>query len=234
MKKILIAVLLLLVLGGIGFFIYDKNKDPKKVPSREYGILNPNPNDGSNNVREGKPSEDKAAPTEPVKTQEPRGRVLGEESPKPAKPVVTPTPTTLPARSAAPQPRTVTTVSTTNTYQVAGANLEMTVPKDWTLKFEEGSGNIIAFYNASGGSVGHIEVLIDVQQSFDSLSNEIRSNPNITGVQQITFKGQPALSFNDQRFGGGTVIALVYGNNVYYFRGSFANQTYYQQVRFIN
>ncbi len=223
MKKIVYVVLLLLVLGGVGFFIYSRNKS-SDTPTREYGILNPNPaeNAGSTPVANDGSSV-------PVTTETPsQGKVLGEVVEKP---------TPAPSGTASVKTKTqssVSVTSTTSTYKITGLNLEITVPKDWKPRLEEASGNVVAFYGLNGAQVGQIEVLVDAQESFDALSKEIQANPNVSNIQQTVVNGQQALIFNDQRFGGGKVIALVRGNNVYYFRGAFAQQTYYQNVKFIN
>jgi hypothetical protein len=230
MKKIVYVVLLLLVLGGEGFFIYSRNKSDNS-PTREYGILNPNPNQPAFGQPENQ-SEQNTQPTPvaeapkptPTTTTKPKGAVLGETKPAP-KPAPTPT------KTASPTPSVNAGL---NVYRITELGFQISTPPTWLPRLEEAGGNVVAFYNSSGGQLGQIEVLVDARESFEALTAEIQANPNISNVQSVTVNGQAALMFNDQRFGGGKVIAMVHGNNVYYLRGAFATSPELQNFKFIN
>ncbi|MDB4940306.1 MAG: hypothetical protein JWO40_731 [Candidatus Doudnabacteria bacterium] len=225
MKKIVYVVLLLLVLGGGIFFIYSAHKSGT-TPIQQYGILNPNPADNSNNTNVSTaPVQSPVVSTPaPTNTQPSSGAVLGATE----KPVVK-TPVS------APVPKPVTSAPTgLSNYQIAELNFSISVPSNLQPRLETAAGNVLAFYNPGGTEFGQIEVISDAEQSFESLSNEISANKNVSNIQQITINGQPALIFNDQRFGGSKVIALAYGNNVYYLRGSNALRPYTNYFKFIN
>lgn len=244
MKKFVYVILLLLILGGAGFFIYSKNKSGK-TPVREYGILNPNPNAGSTAILD----------TTNLGRND-SGQVLGEtQTSAPASTPETPKATTpepkkeeqkepkipakVPAKTPAPATATKTTaaIKTENglsTYKIAQLNFSVMVPTAWQPRLETAAGNVLAFYNAAGAQVGQIEVIPDAEQSYDSLVHEVSSNPNVSNIQQITINGQPAIIFNDQRYGNGRVIAVAYKNNVYYLRGENAQRPYSEYFKFIN
>jgi hypothetical protein len=231
MKKIVYVVLLLLILGGAGFFLYSRNKS--QTPTKQYGILNPD-----TSVITPVPDNYRI----PLKSSETTGKVLG--STDQAKP--TPVVASKPIAQIKPQPVEVKPVvkkeasqkteshPTTSTYKIPELNFVVTVPADWQPRLETAAGNVLAFYNASGSRVGQIEVIPDAEQSYDSLVAEISANPNVSNIQQITINGQPAVIFNDQRYGGGKVIAVAYKNNVYYLRGNNALRPYSESFKFLN
>ncbi len=247
MKKIVYLVLLLLILGGAGFFIYSRNKS-KNTPTREYGILNPNPNtnqqyiyqpDSQSTNPNSQSSNSQSSSSQPTSPQQPaavthttetkpRGQVLGETKAKtkPKAPVY------------ASKPKAVTPAAAVSSglsvYKISELGFQISVPSSWLPRLEEAGGNVVAFYNSSGGQLGQIEVLVGAQESFDSLIQEVQANPNVSNIRRTSVNGLPALIFQDQRFGGGEVIALTHNDNVYYLRGAFIQPAHLQNFKLLN
>jgi hypothetical protein len=216
-SKNIIVVIGILAAVALGIYIIPKTKSLTNGSVDSGGIVTFMPNPSQYNILAPKTT---TVPTTPSTTSM-------TTTPKTA-PVVVKT------KPAAPKPAVVTASApvTSGTYYAPSVGLQFTVPNSWRVTTETVNEDNILFYGSNGTTLnGLIEILVDADQSYNSLMLQLSADSSVSNIHEYMINGEPVASYQSLKYGNQN-IAVVVGNTIYYFHGGVTAPEIMNSVRF--
>jgi len=181
-----LGVLVIVIIGGLVFFLYDHSGSSGKVDVQAIRrLFAPRQNNSS-----------------PVQ----KSSVTSSTLPLVSNPL-TRGPQSLPQRPSA------STTPTYSTYTNQGLGFEMQISSAWQFT-EAGDGHTVVFTNAQGQNIS-VQSYPVTNQTLATIQTQLQGSPSVQNLRTTTFQGQSALVFDNvlNRTQG---LAVIYHNRLFY------------------
>lgn len=123
---------------------------------------------------------------------------------------------------------------TAETYQSMSLAFSMLLPVGWTTSAESTPTEVVFYDTLHSGVISSVEVYDNSSnESLESLMEQLRRGPNISGVRRVTISGTEWIEFFSSASTFNRGIVTIKNGRIYYLNGELSKPAFADNLRFL-